>query len=294
LKIVIQKIYNNFVNLKSKEAVLYYKDDLTALTRYITWDLGERGNQALADSIGGGGEQLVKVFSLAIDRSLEGNNSNKKKEGNKIVRPTAMDIKSIRKNKARKLGKDDILSQWEDAAVINTDSELDSSTYESSPLTNTNNIENYNTIIAKNKEHKEEESDLLVNALQEVSLRTDTDKTSAVINCLVSHLSNKWRMNFAKSVAQKFNCFFLMTFHEEFNEYLRVELSKVYDGTTNLVIEDSVLSSLFDVSDMRRKLFLVERELEDDKERAILLKKKLERVIEKEKFLTNLNFNLNS
>ena len=53
----------------------YCKDDLRALTKYITWDLEERGNEALAEAIGGGGREAVEVYNLAIEESINGRKS---------------------------------------------------------------------------------------------------------------------------------------------------------------------------------------------------------------------------
>ena len=119
---------------------------------------------------------------------------------------------------------------------------------------------------------------MLISALQEVACRTDIDKTSAVINALVRHLSFKWRTNFARQVATKFNCFFLMTFMEEFSEFLRVELQKVYDGSSSLLgVDGECISSLFDIGEMKDKLEVQERELERELEQLLLLKRKRER-----------------
>ena len=69
---VVRRIYEEFVEKKAREAVGYCKDDLIALTKYITWDLEERGTAGLVDAIGSGGEEAVGVWSVAIKRSLGG------------------------------------------------------------------------------------------------------------------------------------------------------------------------------------------------------------------------------
>ena len=121
---------------------------------------------------------------------------------------------------------------------------------------------------------------LLINALSNVPRLTDTDKTSAVINALVSHLSYKWRSNFARQVATKFNCFFLLSFMEEFNEYLRLELDKVYSGTSTLITAGNSVGSLFDLREMSSKLEEAERELERELDKAMFKKKMLTDIIE--------------
>ena len=89
-----------------------------------------------------------------------------------------------------------------------------------------------------------------ITALRQVMLRSDSNKTSLVINALVEHLSGRWRDNFSRMVACKFNKFFLLSFMEDFEAYLRVE----GDGGVG---ED-------DIENIKTKLVMLESDLEEE------------------------------
>jgi hypothetical protein len=58
----------------------------------------------------------------------------------------------------------------------------------------------------------------------------------------VQYIITSWRNHFAKTVAMKFNCFFLMPFLDDFPSYLRDELDSMYE---------SGVGELFDISEAR-------------------------------------------
>lgn len=57
--------------------------------------------------------------------------------------------------------------------------------------------------------------------MEEASSSRDAERTSAVVSALVQHIMVSWREHFARAVAMKFNCFFLMPFVDDFPFYLR-------------------------------------------------------------------------
>lgn len=57
--------------------------------------------------------------------------------------------------------------------------------------------------------------------MEEASSSRDAARTSAVVSALVQHIMVSWREHFARSVAMKFNCFFLIPFIDDFPFYLR-------------------------------------------------------------------------
>ena len=57
---------------------------------------------------------------------------------------------------------------------------------------------------------------------------TDAARTSQVVASLIQYIVRSWREHFARSVAMKFNCFFLLPFIDDFPSYLRSELDKLY------------------------------------------------------------------
>lgn len=96
-----------------------------------------------------------------------------------------------------------------------------------------------------------------------VSQRSEK-RTSTVVTTLVQYIIRTWREHFAKSVAQKFNCFFLLPFIDEFPTYLRTELDKLYaheqgrsTDTGTGTDAGGVGADLFDMSETRNNLFKV-------------------------------------
>ena len=86
----------------------------------------------------------------------------------------------------------------------------------------------------------------------------DANRTSTVIAALVQYIVKSWQDHFAKTVAMKFNCFFLLPFLDEFPQFLRDELDKVYEASAALDAGSRSgrpgISSLFDVSEARAAL----------------------------------------
>ncbi|GMH81326.1 hypothetical protein TL16_g08895 [Triparma laevis f. inornata] len=253
---LVKRIFVEFVEEKGREAQDYCKDDLRALTKYITWDLEERGNEALAEAIGGGGREAVEVYNLAIEESING---RKSKPTPTINAATQVQKRTKKKRKKKNSSsssnpKPDILKEWEEA---------------NSPPSE----------FPPEDAGEDLTSGDLVGGLMNRASRTDVDKTSAVINALVGHLSFKWRSNFARQVATKFNCFFLLSFMDEFNEYLRLELNKVYSNTSSLSSSGNTVGSLFDLREMSTKLEDAERELERELDKLMFKKKMLEDIV---------------
>ncbi|KAG5179162.1 hypothetical protein JKP88DRAFT_201174 [Tribonema minus] len=151
---IVRRIYENFIEASVDDCLVRCRDDLKALTRFVTWDLGERSSGALHRSLPD--TTTVQICSLARDYL-------------------------------------DLMQLMEEAACT----------------------------------------------------RSNADRTGAVVAALVRHVMGSWREHFARSVAMKFNCFFLMPFVDTFPFYLRTELDKVYSGD---------LAGLFDIAEARAAL----------------------------------------
>ena len=295
---ILRRIYEDFVERKAEEAKNHCKEDLQALTKFITWDLEQRGEAGLEEAIGEGGQEAVQVYSVAIDKAFDS-----RRGGGKNAR---------RRNWRNKRDEgdtesDDIMAQWAEA---NGDGSIDKDVNEESEdgrehldegtdadLFSGNDSGDFSGGRSEDKKETKTrevnatpEGDTIENpvddqkllaALEEVASRTDIDKTSAVINELVRHLSLRWRNNFARQVAVKFNCFFLLTFMEDFSQFLRKELLNVQNNESDLLGKDgNFAGSLFDVDEMKQNLLRAEREMEAELENLIAAKRKMEREIE--------------
>ena len=85
----------------------------------------------------------------------------------------------------------------------------------------------------------------MMQLMEEMLAGRQGGRTSTVVITLVQHIISTWRNHFARTIAMKFNCFFLMPFLDEFPSYLRDELDKIYENG---------VSELFDITEARQAL----------------------------------------
>ena len=105
-------------------------------------------------------------------------------------------------------------------------------------------------IIAKASEYAEtaELGDYhnLMQLTEEMLSGRDAGRTNSVVSALVQYVIRSWRDHFARTVAMKFNCFYLMPFLDDFPAYLRSELDEMH--------ANGEVDELFDIYEARRGL----------------------------------------
>ena len=203
---IVRRIYENFVHQTVDDCLVRCRDDLKALTRFVTWDLHERSAGALQRS-------LPQTHSISVYT---------------MQTVAAAPPSSRRSDKAQKAaqqqhqglglgaGKQGV-DHWDEATAL-------------SP----SGSDGFN----------QDNRDLL-QLMEEAACVRNSNRTNAVVSALVQHIIRSWREHFARSVAMKFNCFFLMPFIDEFPFYLRQELDRVYEGD---------MANLFDISELKSAL----------------------------------------
>lgn len=65
---IVKRVYENFVEKAVDETLTRCRDDLTALTRFVTWDLHERSAGALRRSLPD--SSMVHIYSMAVSNGL--------------------------------------------------------------------------------------------------------------------------------------------------------------------------------------------------------------------------------
>jgi hypothetical protein len=225
---VVRRIFENFVEASVDNCLLRCKDDLRALTRFVTWDLSERSSGALQRSLPD--TSMVQIYSIAVE-STHRSKSRKsayaqKARGNGRSRQSSAGGRHQDGATRDGAGGNDVnesvsvLDQWEAANAAGLEPRAAGATSQR---------DYYN----------------LMQLMEEASCSRDEARTNAVVSALVRHIIASWREHFARSVAMKFNCFFMMPFVDDFPSYLRMELDKVYDGD---------VSELFDIAEARSAL----------------------------------------
>eukprot|EP00903_Cladosiphon_okamuranus_P020075 g18441.t1 len=198
---IVKRVYENFVEKAVDETLTRCRDDLTALTRFVTWDLHERSAGALRRSLPD--SSMVHIYSMAVE-----NRSRRGRRG----RGGESSEESPPQDGA-------VFDQWEAA--------------------NTGGLGGAGSV-TRQKDYFN-----LQQLMEEASSSRDAARTSAVVSALVQHIMLSWREHFARAVAMKFNCFFLMPFVDDFPFYLRQELEKIYEGD---------MGDIFDIAEARGAL----------------------------------------
>lgn len=203
--------------------------DLKALTKYVTWNLDQRGSGALAPALPDQ-TNLFAVYQVAVknqeriehkpDSSDQNYNNNKRDN---------------RKGKSR--GKD---------------SDSKALTPMESPPPNRLMASPQNQVAMERDYHN------LVQIMEEVAMSRHANRTNIVVGGLVQHIVAHWREQFSKAVSAKYNCFFLLPFVDDLHAYLRAELQKVYNGDPE---GGGALSDFFDLTAARQSLELQRDEL---------------------------------
>ena len=117
----------------------------------------------------------------------------------------------------------------------------DDSMTQTSSLSNNNNNNNYNSptaLITPNTKSNsvgvwEEDAQLtdyysLLQLMEEMLAGRNADRTTTVVTAIVQYIIKSWTEHFARTVAMKFNCFYLMPFLDDFPVYLVRVISVSY------------------------------------------------------------------
>jgi len=253
-------IFAKFTLERAEACVEYCQSDLMALTKYITWDLQERGTAGLAESMGEKssreGERIVEIFSVEIDKALKGGKQQQqqqtkeaKKKGAAVKESAAPDdiMSQYERATAKEKNKTKPLRKWGEKSTVAAKSAVAAVSERGVSVFGGRSV---STAGGGSVNGGPDGENVAITALRQVMFRSDSDKTSLVINALVEHLSGRWRDNFSRMVACKFNTFFLLSFMEDFEAYLRVE----GDGGVG---ED-------DIENIKTKLVMLESDLEEE------------------------------
>ena len=210
----VHQIFNDFVESALAECLTRCEDDLRGMTRFVTWDLHERGNLAVQDSLPS--KEMVNIYALTMDNKKSG---NKKRRGGPDER---------------------VMEEWASA----NGEDVVSYGYDRDEAVAAKH--NGRMVVGTSRAASDNNDNMdVMNLMEQVACMRDGDRTNRVVSALVQHIVRAWRMSFAQNVAMKFNCFFLLPFLEEFPFYLRQNLDKLYAGELN---------HMFDLSDAKAAL----------------------------------------
>ncbi len=256
---VVRRIYENFVDRSAEDTMLRCRDDLLALTRFVTWDLTERSSGALQRSLPD--TSMVQVYAMAVESSRKRRYAAESSYAGSRHLPNSRSSTSNRTFKPSPwTGKGGNNQKYHQDRYHNShrspssndryyEEEYDTVSGEPSDVSILGQWEAANTEGmggAGGGTTTQRDCYNLMQLMEEASSSRDAKRTHAVIAALVRHIMASWRTHFARTVAMKFNCFFMMPFSDSFPSYLRQELDKIYQGD---------VGELFDIAEARAALY---------------------------------------
>ena len=244
---MIRKIYEKFVRLQIDECLSKCRDDLKGMTRFVTWDVdGKGGSSALYRSLPTP-KKMVEIYSVAVENGdqtskpqqpsppqLKNSKQQDKEEQYRLwkLKKDSGNKKNNKKDDQKKGGNnkgdkggnksaaDKVLDEW--ASLVDDEDEEDNMA-----LTPVNVSPSSSGAMATSGGWKADEQasqvtdyyDLL-QLTEEMLAGRNANRTSTVVTALVQFIIRSWRDHFARTVAMKFNCFFLMPFLDDFPSFL--------------------------------------------------------------------------
>lgn len=194
----IRSVFEKFVRKCSESAMLKCRDDLVAITKYVSWNLDERTSGALSRALPDQTD-LVAVYNVALKSAKKADGASDDGDENENVEP---------KN-AKKGAK---ASKPTGGAIA-----------EQKPL----------SPIPGDHGRVDRDYHNLIQIIEEAFLSRDASRTNLVVGGLVQHIVASWREQFCKTVIMKFNCYFMLPFVDELHRFMRQELQNIYGDGEN-------------------------------------------------------------
>lgn len=197
---LIRSIFEKFVQRCSESAMLKCRDDLLAITKYVSWNLDERTSGALSRALPDQTD-LVAVYQVALK-------SAKKADGksDEDIENEEVEHKKGAKGSSKASG---------------------GTVTEQKPL----------SPIPGDRGRVDRDYNNLIQIIEEAFLSRDASRTNLVVGGLVQHIVASWREQFCKTVIMKFNCYFMLPFVDELHRFMRQELQSIYgdgDGSADV------------------------------------------------------------
>ena len=189
---MIRRVYEKFVDQQIEVCLSKCRDDLKGMTRFVTWDTdGKGGSSALYRSLPTP-KRMVEIYSVAVEKKTGSTKGPAPKDANN------------RKNGGRKSA-DAIVEEWSGAAA-------EEGAIRSQPANS--------QIVSHSDDAQVSDYYDLLQLTEEMLAGRNANRTNTVVTALVQYIIRSWRDHYARTVAMKFNCFFLMPFLDDFPAFL--------------------------------------------------------------------------
>lgn len=241
---MIRRTYDKFVDQQIAICLDKCRDDLKGMTRFVTWDVdGKGGSSALYNSLPTP-KKMVEIYSVAVDTKSQAASEVRSREDS---RNANRNKRNKNKKEEDKSTTDRVLDDWANASAspVSVDDTASSVNSNGQMVTTSNGNDQ-----AKMSDYYD-----LLQLTEEMLAGRNAGRTNTVVTALVQYIIRSWRDHYARTVAMKFNCFFLMPFLDEFPAFLRNELDDMYDSN---------VSEMFDIQEARQALQNRRMELESE------------------------------
>jgi hypothetical protein len=177
----------------------------------VTWDTdGKGGSSALYRSLPTP-KKMVEIYSVAVE-----------KEDKRAAAPAPAPKGGRRSNNSKKSAAEAAVDNW---AATQSDA---TSTSASVPPSGAS--AGAMQLAQTGDDAKVSDYYDLLQLTEEMLAGRNAGRTNTVVTALVQYIIRSWRDHFARTVAMKFNCFFLMPFLDDFPAFLRDELDEMYEA----------------------------------------------------------------
>jgi hypothetical protein len=187
---------------------------------------------------------MVEIYSVAVDTKSQAASEVRSREDS---RNANRNKRNKNKKEEDKSTTDRVLDDWANASAspVSVDDTASSVNSNGQMVTTSNGNDQ-----AKMSDYYD-----LLQLTEEMLAGRNAGRTNTVVTALVQYIIRSWRDHYARTVAMKFNCFFLMPFLDEFPAFLRNELDDMYDSN---------VSEMFDIQEARQALQNRRMELESE------------------------------
>lgn len=183
---LVARIYEAYAAELAETAVDRCKDDLQAMTRFVTWDLASQGGSDAAAAVRTALSPMPALASGRLEADDEVDDVDRRDEDEEVLR-------EWRRAEGGEAAEDPEPTSAEIVEALATD------------------------------------------AAQELFGGVENSPTSRkLVAALVKKIAAAWREHFARTVAVKFNCFFLVPLVDRFPLQLREALDDVFDNDSDL------------------------------------------------------------
>jgi len=221
---LVRKVFEKFVRKCSDSALVKCQDDLTAITRYVTWNMDQGA-------------------SGSLQRSL----------------PDQMDLVHVYKVALKASGKDDSSASSSGVGAGGSASSSATSGVSNGSGSDASaphlQLSSERTLRPISDSQDERDHSNLLQLMEEAICSRNTKRTNMVVGSLVQHIVTGWRESFGRTVTMKFNCYFMLPFINDFHKFMRDELQAFYDNP------DGEATDVFDLQLARRALQMRRSEL---------------------------------